>query len=52
VRAPAYLGRGEVAERGDAEVYAAILGVLGTEALLGRHFARRFYITLDHSRHI
>jgi predicted aspartyl protease len=52
VLAPAYLGRVEVAELGDAGEHAAIISVLGTEAILGRNLARRFHITLDHGRHV
>jgi predicted aspartyl protease len=52
VLAPAYLGRVEVAELGDTGEYAAIISVLGTEAILGRNLARRFHITLDHGRHV
>src|SRR4051812_18095653 len=37
VLAPAYLGRVEVAELGDAGLYAAIISVLGTEAIISRN---------------
>lgn len=52
VLAPAYLGRVEVAELGDAGLYAAIIGVLGTEPIIGRNLARHFRITLDHGRQV
>ena len=52
VLAPAYLGRVEVAELGDAGVYAAIISVLGTEPIIGRNLARHFHITLDHGRQV
>jgi hypothetical protein len=42
----AYLGMVEIAELGEAGVSAAIIGVLGNEALIGRNLARRFRITL------
>jgi len=50
VLAPAYLGRGEVAKLGDVGEHAAIISVLGTEAILGGNLARFFHITLDHGR--
>ena len=40
VLAPAYLGRAEVAELGDAGVYAVIISVLGNEPIIGRNLAR------------
>ena len=52
VLAPAYLGRAEVAELGDAGVYAVIISVLGNEPIIGRNLARHFRITLDHGRHV
>jgi predicted aspartyl protease len=52
VLAPAYLGRVEVAELGDAGVYAAIISVLGHEPILGRNLARHFQITLDHGSRV
>jgi predicted aspartyl protease len=52
VLAPAYLGRVEVAELGDAGEHAAIISVLGTEAIIGRNLLRRFRITLDHGRQV
>jgi predicted aspartyl protease len=52
VLAPAYLGRVEVAELGDIGEHAAIISVLGTEAILGRNLARYFHITLDHGREV
>jgi len=47
-----YVRRVEIAELGDAGVSAAIIGVLGNEPLIGRNFARRFRITLDHGRQV
>jgi len=52
VLAPAYLGRVEIAELGDAGASAAIIGVLGNEPIIGRNLARRFRITLDHGRQV
>jgi predicted aspartyl protease len=52
VLAPAYLGRVEVAELGDAGFYAAIISVLGTEAIIGRNLVRHFHIALDHGRQV
>jgi hypothetical protein len=52
VLTPAYLGMVEIPELGDAGVRAAIIGVLGKEALIGRNLARRFRITLDHGRQV
>ena len=52
VLAPTYLGRVEVAELGDAGIYAAIISVLGTEVIIGRNLARHFHITLDHGRKV
>src|SRR5687768_14072078 len=52
VLAPAYLGKVEIAELGDAGTSAAIIGVLGNEPILGRNLARRFRITLDHGRQV
>jgi predicted aspartyl protease len=52
VLAPAYLGRVEIAELGDAGASAAIIGVLGNEPILGRNLARRFHIILDHGRQV
>jgi predicted aspartyl protease len=52
VLTPAYLGMVEMAELGEAGVSAAIIGVLGNEALMGRNLARRFRITLDHGRQV
>jgi predicted aspartyl protease len=52
VLVPAYLGRVEIAELGDAGTSAAIIGVLGSEPILGRNLARRFQITLDHGRQV
>ena len=52
VLAPTYLGRVEVAGIGDGGEYAAIISVLGTEAILGRNLARHFHITLDHGREL
>jgi predicted aspartyl protease len=49
---PAYLGRVEVAELGDIGEHAAIICVLGNEALIGRNLLRRFSITLDHGREV
>ncbi len=49
---PAYLGTVEIAELGDAGVSAAIIGILGSEPILGRNLARRFRITLDHGRQV
>jgi predicted aspartyl protease len=48
VLAPAYLGRVEVAKLGDVGEHAAIISVLGTEAIIGRNLARHFRITLNH----
>jgi predicted aspartyl protease len=48
VLAPAYLGRVEVAKLGDMGEHAAIISVLGSEAIIGRNLLRRFRITLDH----
>lgn len=52
VLTPAYLGMVEMAELGEAGVSAAIIGVLGNEALIGRNLARRFRIILDHGRQV
>jgi predicted aspartyl protease len=52
VLTPAYLGRVEVADLGEVGEYAAIIGVLGTEAIIGRNLARHFRITLDHGRQV
>jgi predicted aspartyl protease len=52
VLAPAYLGRVEIAELGDAGASAAIIGILGNEPIIGRNLARRFRITLDHGRQV
>ena len=52
VLAPTYLGRVEVAELGDAGFYAAIISVLGTEAIIGRNLVRHFHIALDHGRQV
>jgi predicted aspartyl protease len=52
VLAPAYLGRVEVAELGDAGFYTAIVSVLGNEPIIGRNLARRFRITLDHGKRV
>jgi predicted aspartyl protease len=52
VLAPAYLGRVEVAELGDAGLYAAIISVLGHEPIMGRNLARHFHITLDHGKRV
>lgn len=52
VLAPAYLGKVEVAELGDAGLYPAIISVLGNEPIIGRNLARRFWITLDHGRQV
>ena len=52
VLTPAYLGMVEMAELGEAGVSAAIIGVLGNEALMGRNLARRFRIILDHGRQV
>jgi hypothetical protein len=48
----AVLGMVEMAELGEAGVSAAIIGILGNEALIGRNLARRFRITLDHGRQV
>jgi predicted aspartyl protease len=48
VLAPAYLGRVEVAKLGDEGEHAAIISVLGTEAIIGRNLLRHFHIALDH----
>src|SRR5437016_59810 len=52
VLAPAYLGRVEVAELGDAGLYSAIISVLGTKAIIGRNLVRHFHIALDHGRQV
>jgi predicted aspartyl protease len=52
VLAPTYLGKVEVANLGERGEYAAIISVLGTEAIIGRNLARHFHITLDHGRQV
>ena len=52
VLAPTYLGRVEVAGLGNGGEYAAIISVLGTEAIFGRNLDRHFHITLDHGREV
>lgn len=52
VFAPAYLGKVEVADLGDAGLFAAVISVLGDEAIIGRSLSNRFSITLDHGRRV
>lgn len=50
VLVPAYLGKVEIADFGDAGIFAAVISILGNEPIIGRSLANRFKITLDHGR--
>ncbi len=52
VLVPAYLGRVEVADLGDAGTFAAVISILGNEPIIGRSLSNRFSITLDHGRRL
>src|SRR5262249_49570714 len=49
---PAYLGRVEIADLGDAGLFAVVISVLGDVPIIGRALCNRFHITLDHGKRV